>query len=83
VSCEADGSCRHHLYFNYNYGQFTTLWDRLGSSYREPNLELFQKETKTSKDEWARQKAEMERMVVEVEGSDDRTYLPNEAKKTQ
>jgi hypothetical protein len=22
----------HHLYFNYNYGQFTTLWDRLGGS---------------------------------------------------
>ncbi|TKA72268.1 Delta(7)-sterol 5(6)-desaturase, partial [Cryomyces minteri] len=30
----------HHLYFNYNYGQFTTLWDRLGGSYRKPNEEL-------------------------------------------
>ena len=26
----------HHLYFNYNYGQYTTLWDRLGGSYRYP-----------------------------------------------
>ncbi|PWY92632.1 copper-transporting ATPase [Aspergillus heteromorphus CBS 117.55] len=25
----------HHLYFNYNYGQFTTLWDRLGGTYRK------------------------------------------------
>jgi sterol desaturase/sphingolipid hydroxylase (fatty acid hydroxylase superfamily) len=34
------------LYFNYNYGQFTTLWDRLGGSYRKPNEELFRRETK-------------------------------------
>lgn len=75
----------HHLYFNYNYGQFTTLWDRLGGSYRKPNLELFYKETKMSKDEWTRQSKEMEKMVVEVEGSDDRSYGPPEgvAKKVQ
>ena len=27
----------HHLYFNYNFGQYFTLWDRLGSSFREPS----------------------------------------------
>eukprot|EP00730_Choanoeca_flexa_P015221 TRINITY_DN6936_c0_g1_i3.p1 TRINITY_DN6936_c0_g1~~TRINITY_DN6936_c0_g1_i3.p1 ORF type:complete len:285 (+),score=38.36 TRINITY_DN6936_c0_g1_i3:336-1190(+) len=27
----------HHLFFNYNYGQYTTLWDRLGQSYRHPS----------------------------------------------
>jgi lathosterol oxidase len=27
----------HHLYFNYNYGQFFTLWDRLGGSHRRPS----------------------------------------------
>ncbi|KAK3715434.1 c-5 sterol desaturase [Vermiconidia calcicola] len=64
----------HHLYFNYNYGQFTTLWDRLGGSYRKPNDELFKKESKMSQAEWGRQKKEMERMVVEVEGKDDRSY---------
>jgi Delta7-sterol 5-desaturase len=64
----------HHLYFNYNYGQFTTLWDRLGGSYRKPNEELFVKETKMSGAEWERQRKEMEKMVVEVEGKDDRTY---------
>jgi lathosterol oxidase len=73
----------HHLYFNYNYGQFTTLWDRLGGSYRKPNPELFAKETKMSNAEWSRQTKEMERMVVEVEGADDRSYAPEEVKKQQ
>lgn len=73
----------HHLYFNYNYGQFTTLWDRLGGSYRKPNDELFQKELKMSKAEWNRQAKEMETIVKEVEGEDDRSYLPSEAKKVQ
>lgn len=27
----------HHLYFNYNYGQFFTLWDKIGGSYRYPS----------------------------------------------
>ena len=71
----------HHLYFNYNYGQFTTLWDRLGGSYRKPNDELFQKEAKMSSQEWARQTREMEKMVVEVEGKDDRSYAPEEETK--
>jgi lathosterol oxidase len=26
----------HHLYGKYNLGQFLTLWDRLGGSYRDP-----------------------------------------------
>lgn len=64
----------HHLYFNYNYGQFTTLWDRLGGSYRQPNNELFQRESKMSKNEWERQIQEMETVVKDVEGDDDRNY---------
>lgn len=68
----------HHLYFNYNYGQFTTLWDRLGGSYRKPNAELFVKDTKMAADEWNRQVVEMEKMVKEVEGKDDRSYGPPE-----
>jgi len=27
----------HHLYYNYNYGQFFTFWDRIGSSFRHPS----------------------------------------------
>lgn len=26
----------HHLYYTYNYGQFFTLWDRIGGSFRTP-----------------------------------------------
>lgn len=71
----------HHLYFNYNYGQYTTLWDRLGGSYRKPNEELFQKDKKMSDAEWKKQIKEMEKMVVEVEGKDDRSYEPVDGKK--
>ncbi|PYI23299.1 sterol delta 5,6-desaturase ERG3 [Aspergillus japonicus CBS 114.51] len=65
----------HHLYFNYNYGQFTTLWDRLGGSYRKPNEELFRRETKNGQEEWKRQTKEMETILKTVEGEDDRSYL--------
>ncbi|XP_069752198.1 lathosterol oxidase [Narcine bancroftii] len=27
----------HHLYFDYNYGQYFTLWDRIGGSYKYPS----------------------------------------------
>lgn len=27
----------HHLYYNYNYGQYFTLWDRIGGSFRYPS----------------------------------------------
>ncbi|MCJ1307018.1 c-5 sterol desaturase [Agyrium rufum] len=64
----------HHLYFNYNYGQFTTIWDRLGGSYRKPNEELFSRESKMSKTEWERQCKEMEKLQRTVEGDDDRDY---------
>lgn len=30
----------HHLFFNYNYGQYFTLWDKLGGSYRYPSALL-------------------------------------------
>lgn len=30
----------HHLFFDYNYGQYFTLWDRLGGSYRYPSALL-------------------------------------------
>ncbi|KAK7520960.1 C-5 sterol desaturas-like protein [Phyllosticta citriasiana] len=78
----------HHLYFNFNYGQYTTLWDRLGGSYRRPNDELFRKELKMAQSEWEKQSKEMERIVKEVEGEDDRKYEPDptvkkEAKKVQ
>ena len=27
----------HHVFYNYNYGQFFTLWDRIGGSFRSPS----------------------------------------------
>jgi lathosterol oxidase len=73
----------HHLYFyfNFNCGQYTTLWDRLGNSYREPNEELFQKETMKSAVEWKNQSREMETKVSEIQGVDDRTYELLDVKK--
>lgn len=73
----------HHLAFNYNYGQYTTVWDRMGGSYRAPEKSMFDKEVKMSQAEWKRQAAEMEKIVKEVEGEDDRTYDPPETKKSQ
>lgn len=67
----------HHLYFNYNYGQFTTLWDRLGRSYRRPEDTLFARNaTKVEeKKEWESQTRQMEAIRGELEGkSDDRVY---------
>ena len=60
---------------SFNYGQFTTLWDRLGGSYRPPNEELFRREEKMGASEWQRQAKEMEKIVQEVEGEDDREFL--------
>ncbi|GME66830.1 unnamed protein product [[Candida] boidinii] len=60
----------HHLYFNYNYGQFTTLWDRLGGSYRKPEEELFNKKLRLDKNSWKKQIAEVDRMIDTVEGNE-------------
>lgn len=68
----------HHLYFNYNYGQFTTLWDRLGNSYRRPDDSLFVKDVKAEEEKkiWKEQTRKMEEIRGEVEGKvDDREYV--------
>jgi len=31
----------HHMYFDCNFGQFFTLWDRIGGSHRNPQPEKF------------------------------------------
>ncbi|KAK0711625.1 hypothetical protein B0H67DRAFT_493504 [Lasiosphaeris hirsuta] len=72
----------HHFAFNYNYGQYTTLWDRLGGSYRRPEEEMFKKNSKMSKKQWEKQSKIMEDTLKEVEGEDDREY-GDETKKSQ
>lgn len=64
----------HHLYFNYNYGQFTTLWDRIGGSYRKPDQHLFDKSKKKDKQTWEIQVERYEKIRKVVEGEDDRVY---------
>lgn len=65
----------HHLYFNYNYGQYTTLWDRLGGSYRAPTQDEYDHKYMKNKESLKTQLSEMSSMVKEIEGSDDRQYL--------
>ena len=72
----------HHLYFNYNYGQFTTLWDRVGGSYRKPNEELFRKDEKMSEAEWKRQTMEAEAKILSEEGHDERDYTGSQSSST-
>ncbi|KAJ2024389.1 c-5 sterol desaturase [Coemansia spiralis] len=39
----------HHLYFNYNYGQFTTLFDRVFNTFRQPTQEIYDRSRRNSK----------------------------------
>lgn len=71
----------HHLYFNYNYGQYTTLWDRIGGSYRVPDDELFEKDKKNDRSVWKAQSNKMEAIQKTVENVDDRVYVEEEGKK--
>lgn len=45
----------HHLYFNYNFGQYFTLWDRLGGSHRQPSEEQYNDILRNDKEVWAKQ----------------------------
>lgn len=75
----------HHLYFNYNYGQFTTLWDRLGGSYRRPDDSFFTMATKGDDEKiWKDQTVKMEIIRGELEGdTDDRVYIEEKSGKVQ
>ncbi|KAJ5239256.1 hypothetical protein N7468_003875 [Penicillium chermesinum] len=46
----------HHLYFNYNYGQYITIWDRLGGTYRTPEEDEFVKDQKEGSSKQAAKK---------------------------
>jgi len=39
----------HHTHYSYNYGQFFTLWDRVGGSFRQPKWD---KQGKVIDDDW-------------------------------
>ena len=69
----------HHLYFHYNYGQFTTLWDRLGGSHKNPDPEFFDESSKLAADTWQTQTMKFDTLMNEVEGSDEREYAGKKA----
>ncbi|KAG0211066.1 hypothetical protein B0O80DRAFT_470144 [Mortierella sp. GBAus27b] len=45
----------HHLYFNYNYGQYSTFWDRVGGSYRTPDASMYDPTLRMDKTVWKKQ----------------------------
>ena len=49
----------HHLYYLYNYGQFFTLWDRIGGSFRQPSAF----ENKSPLDALKGNKAELKKQI--------------------
>ncbi|CAG8843491.1 32811_t:CDS:1, partial [Racocetra persica] len=51
----------HHLYFNYNYGQYFTIWDKIGGSHRFPSEEQFDTKKKRDKKVWDKQAGEVDR----------------------
>ncbi|GBB90926.1 hypothetical protein RclHR1_01800011 [Rhizophagus clarus] len=50
----------HHLYFNYNYGQYFTIWDKIGGSYRKPGDEQFDIKKKKDQNIWQKQAREVD-----------------------
>ncbi|KAI9016533.1 hypothetical protein CLU79DRAFT_847507 [Phycomyces nitens] len=57
----------HHLYFNYNYGQYFTLWDRIGNSHRQPTDEQYDSELRIDKKVMAKQAKDAETIEGESE----------------
>ncbi|KAJ1671195.1 c-5 sterol desaturase [Coemansia sp. RSA 1836] len=57
----------HHLYFNYNYGQFTTLFDRMFNTYREPTLEIYDRSRRNSKTVQAAQASDIDTALPSLE----------------
>jgi lathosterol oxidase len=54
------------LYFNYNYGQYFTLWDRVGGSHRQPTEEQYNSMLRTDQKVWAKQAIDAEKIEQEA-----------------
>ncbi|KAJ1954822.1 c-5 sterol desaturase [Dispira parvispora] len=59
----------HHIYFNYNYGQYFTLWDRIFGSHRVPPKEVTDRDLRNSKMVQKNQSQEVENMLPTLETS--------------
>jgi lathosterol oxidase len=53
----------HHILFNYNYGQYFTIWDRIGGSYRKPTNEQYDRQLKNSREVRMRESASVEQIM--------------------
>ncbi|KAJ1917452.1 c-5 sterol desaturase [Mycoemilia scoparia] len=60
----------HHLYFNYNYGQFTTMFDRMFGSHRFPTAEIYDRSRRKSKKFLEQQAKEVDDMLKQVDPED-------------
>ncbi|KAG0175424.1 c-5 sterol desaturase [Apophysomyces sp. BC1034] len=56
----------HHLYFNYNYGQYFTFWDKLGNSHRQPTDEQYDVSLRNNQKVMAQQAKEAETIEAET-----------------
>ncbi|CAJ0846329.1 6783_t:CDS:2, partial [Entrophospora sp. SA101] len=50
----------HHLYFNYNYGQYFTIWDKIGNSHRLPGEEQYDINKRKDGKIWQKQAKEVD-----------------------
>ncbi|CAI2167269.1 1868_t:CDS:2 [Funneliformis geosporum] len=50
----------HHLYFNFNYGQYFTIWDKFGGSYRKPGDEQLDDKKRKDQNIWKKQSKEVD-----------------------
>jgi lathosterol oxidase len=56
----------HHLYFNYNYGQYFTFWDRFGGSHRQPTEEQYNDLLRNDQKVWAKQAIDADNIEAEA-----------------
>ncbi|KAF8932309.1 hypothetical protein EDD21DRAFT_387308 [Dissophora ornata] len=70
----------HHLYFNYNYGQYLTFWDRIGGSYRKPDDSMFDPTLRMDKNVWKKQAKDIDSFDENGKPTDasDNTFKSNE-----
>jgi Delta7-sterol 5-desaturase len=64
----------HHSRFDFNYGQYFTIFDRMGGTYMRPQSWMFEKEVKMSAKKWKTESAVVDEFVKTVEGEDERSY---------
>ncbi|KAJ2598523.1 c-5 sterol desaturase [Coemansia sp. RSA 1722] len=68
----------HHLYFNYNYGQFTTMFDRLFNTYRKPSQEVYDRSRRNSKRVQEAQAKSIDEALPSLEAANSNAHTKTE-----